>query len=86
MAPFGRANDGLSVPPNVSFQVDDFEDTWTSLKPFDYIHSRMMNTSVSNWTEYLRKSFEYGVFSSAYNGAPPVFLYTSNSAYTPQKP
>jgi hypothetical protein len=48
-----------SVPPNVEFQIDDFEDEWTYSEKFGYIHSRMMNSSVSNWKDYLKKSFEY---------------------------
>ncbi|GJD00495.1 methyltransferase domain-containing protein [Colletotrichum higginsianum] len=48
-----------SVPPNVKFEIDDIEDSWTYSQPFDYIHSRMMNTSISNWEEYLRQSFKY---------------------------
>ncbi|KAJ0164084.1 hypothetical protein CTA2_1794 [Colletotrichum tanaceti] len=47
------------VPPNVKFEIDDIEDSWTYSQPFDYIHSRMMNTSISNWEEYLRQSFEH---------------------------
>ncbi|KAM0325874.1 hypothetical protein ACHAQA_007177 [Verticillium albo-atrum] len=47
-----------SVPPNVKFEIDDFEDEWTYSKPFDYIHSRMNNSSISDWKEYIRKSYE----------------------------
>lgn len=47
-----------SVPPNVKFEVDDIEDTWTYSGPFDYIHSRMMNSSISKWEEYIRQSYE----------------------------
>ncbi|KAK1621931.1 S-adenosyl-L-methionine-dependent methyltransferase [Colletotrichum phormii] len=46
------------VPPNVKFEVDDIEDSWTYSRPFDYIHSRMMNSSISKWEEYIRQSFE----------------------------
>ncbi|KAG7046329.1 methyltransferase domain-containing protein [Colletotrichum scovillei] len=46
------------VPPNVKFEVDDIEDTWTYSGPFDYIHSRMMNSSISKWEEYIRQSYE----------------------------
>ncbi|KZL74055.1 methyltransferase domain-containing protein [Colletotrichum tofieldiae] len=48
-----------SVPPNVRFEVDDIEDSWTYTRPFDYIHSRMMNTSICKWEEYLRQSYEH---------------------------
>ncbi|KAH7007549.1 S-adenosyl-L-methionine-dependent methyltransferase [Ilyonectria destructans] len=47
------------VPTNVRFEIDDFEDEWTYSKPFHYIHSRMNNSSISNWEEYVRKSFDH---------------------------
>ncbi|KAH7120587.1 S-adenosyl-L-methionine-dependent methyltransferase [Dactylonectria macrodidyma] len=46
------------VPPNVHFEIDDFEEEWTFSKPFNYIHSRMNNCSISNWEEYVRQSFK----------------------------
>ncbi|KAI5460977.1 S-adenosyl-L-methionine-dependent methyltransferase [Mariannaea sp. PMI_226] len=46
------------VPPNVRFEIDDVDEEWTYSQPFDYIHSRMMNVSIKNWSEYLRKIFE----------------------------
>ncbi|KAK1761593.1 secondary metabolism regulator LAE1 [Echria macrotheca] len=45
------------VPPNVSFQIDDFEDDWTFSQPFDYIHSRMNNSSVMDWKRYIKQCF-----------------------------
>lgn len=47
-----------SVPNNVEFFLDDFEEDWLYARPFTFIHSRMMNFSVSNWREYLCKIFE----------------------------
>ncbi|RMJ19470.1 hypothetical protein BHE90_000263 [Fusarium euwallaceae] len=46
------------VPPNVRFEIDDWDEEWTYSQPFDYIHSRMNNSSISDWEEYIRKSFE----------------------------
>ncbi|RSL84998.1 hypothetical protein CEP52_016280 [Fusarium oligoseptatum] len=46
------------VPPNVQFLVDDIDEEWKYSEPFDYIHSRMMNFSIQNWTEYLQKMFQ----------------------------
>ncbi|ROT42181.1 S-adenosyl-L-methionine-dependent methyltransferase [Sodiomyces alkalinus F11] len=48
----------LFVPPNVKFEIDDFEDDWTFSRPFDYIHSRMNNSSIANWEDYIRRSYE----------------------------
>ncbi|KAH8729919.1 S-adenosyl-L-methionine-dependent methyltransferase [Ilyonectria robusta] len=46
------------VPPNVEFFVDDIEETWTYSNKFDYIHSRMMTSSIASWPDYLRQMFE----------------------------
>ncbi|KAF9874845.1 hypothetical protein CkaCkLH20_07539 [Colletotrichum karsti] len=46
------------VPPNVILEVDDIEEPWTYTRPFDYIHSRMMTSSISKWKEYFQKSFD----------------------------
>ncbi|KAF9767775.1 hypothetical protein IL306_015012 [Fusarium sp. DS 682] len=48
-----------SVPPNVSFEIDDIEDEWTYSKPFDYIHSRFMTSCIANWRKYLTQCFEH---------------------------
>ncbi|OLN95723.1 hypothetical protein CCHL11_02734 [Colletotrichum chlorophyti] len=48
----------LSVPPNVKFEIDDVEDSWTYSRPFDYIHSRMMNSAIVKWQEYLHQCYE----------------------------
>ncbi|KAL0764473.1 hypothetical protein CaCOL14_013108 [Colletotrichum acutatum] len=47
-----------STPPNVRFEIDDVEDTWTFSQPFDYIHSRVMTSSVKSWEDFIRKCFE----------------------------
>ncbi|KAI8316423.1 putative methyltransferase tdiE [Colletotrichum sp. SAR11_59] len=46
------------VPPNVRFEVDDVEDEWTFSRPFSYIHSRVMTSSISDWRLYLRRCFD----------------------------
>ncbi|KAK2000318.1 methyltransferase [Colletotrichum falcatum] len=47
------------VPPNVRFEVDDIEEPWTYSLPFDYIHSRTMTFSISNWQAYLKEAFDH---------------------------
>lgn len=47
------------APANVSFQIDDFEEEWTFEKPFDYIHSRMNNSSIAEWDKYLKQCFTH---------------------------
>ncbi|KAK0636396.1 S-adenosyl-L-methionine-dependent methyltransferase [Bombardia bombarda] len=46
------------VPPNVQFQIDDIEDEWTFTQPFDYIHSRAMNSSLQDWHAYLKNCYD----------------------------
>ncbi|KAK1973061.1 S-adenosyl-L-methionine-dependent methyltransferase [Colletotrichum sublineola] len=47
-----------ATPPNVVFEVDDLEEEWTYSRPFDYIHSRFMTSSVSDWKVYLQKCYD----------------------------
>ncbi|KAF6832780.1 methyltransferase domain-containing protein [Colletotrichum musicola] len=47
------------MPPNVKFEIDDLEEPWTYSRPFDYIHSRMMNGCIMNWDAYARKCFDH---------------------------
>ncbi|KAK4222599.1 methyltransferase domain-containing protein [Podospora fimiseda] len=46
------------VPPNVFFQIDDFEEDWTYSQKFDYIHSRMNNSSVVDWKRYIKQAYD----------------------------
>ncbi|KAK1456466.1 hypothetical protein CMEL01_16479 [Colletotrichum melonis] len=38
------------VPPNVTFEIDDIEEPWTFSQPFNYIHSRLMTSSIDDGT------------------------------------
>ncbi|KAK4451017.1 S-adenosyl-L-methionine-dependent methyltransferase [Podospora aff. communis PSN243] len=44
-------------PPNVTFSTFNYESHWTFPHKFNYIHSRMANSSVADWPSYLRKAF-----------------------------
>ncbi|KAK1709573.1 methyltransferase domain-containing protein [Colletotrichum lupini] len=46
------------TPKNVKFLIDDLEEPWTYSRPFDYIHSRMMNSSIRDWREYIRNCYD----------------------------
>lgn len=46
------------MPPNVRFEIDDLEEDWTFAHKFDYIHSRMMTSSFTDWKGYLQKCYE----------------------------
>ncbi|KAI8216905.1 hypothetical protein K4K53_009713 [Colletotrichum sp. SAR 10_77] len=43
---------------NVKFEIDDIEEPWTYSRPFDYIHSRAMTSSVADWKEYIKKCYD----------------------------
>ncbi|RSL43529.1 hypothetical protein CEP54_015047 [Fusarium duplospermum] len=38
--------------------IDDIDEEWTYSAPFDYVHSRMMNSSVKDWRVYLEKCLQ----------------------------
>ncbi|KAJ6442297.1 methyltransferase domain-containing protein [Purpureocillium lavendulum] len=46
------------VPPNVTFYIDDLEDTWTFTNKFDFIYSRMLTASISDWPKFLQQSYD----------------------------
>ncbi|KAF6805650.1 hypothetical protein CSOJ01_09375 [Colletotrichum sojae] len=48
-----------SVPPNVRFEIDDLEEEWTVSKPFDYIFSRMMNSSIKDWAAFMKQAYNH---------------------------
>ncbi|KAI8282013.1 Secondary metabolism regulator LAE1 [Colletotrichum sp. SAR11_57] len=48
----------VRVPPNVIFEVDDIDEPWIYSRPFDYIHSRMMNSSISDWRQFIQKAYD----------------------------
>jgi hypothetical protein len=48
-----------SMPPNVMFEIDDLEKPWAFSKGFDFIFSRMVTGSFSNWKQYIERCFAY---------------------------
>lgn len=46
------------VPPNCRFEVDDAEDEWVFSHKFDFIHSRFMSGSISNFPDLFGMCFE----------------------------
>ncbi|KAK1706016.1 S-adenosyl-L-methionine-dependent methyltransferase [Colletotrichum lupini] len=48
-----------SVPPNVKFEVDDLEEPWTYHTKFDYIHTRAMTSSISDWRRFFKQSYDF---------------------------
>lgn len=45
------------VPPNCTFQLDDWEEDWTFTSKFDFIHIRMLNPHCQNVPRLLEQAF-----------------------------
>jgi hypothetical protein len=48
-----------SLPPNVTFEIDDAEETWTYSQKFDFVHARMMTGSFANVPKFFDQVYEY---------------------------
>jgi hypothetical protein len=46
------------VPVNLSFFIDDLEDSWTFDKKFDFIYARMLTGSLRDWPKFIQQSFD----------------------------
>lgn len=46
------------LPPNLSMEIDDIEDTWTYSHKFDFIYARMMTASIKNWPGLLKQIYD----------------------------
>ncbi|KAK1545410.1 UMTA [Colletotrichum paranaense] len=44
--------------PETEFEVDDVEEEWLYSRPFDYIHLRFMNGSISDWRKIIQKAYD----------------------------
>jgi hypothetical protein len=47
-----------SVPPNLSFEIDDVEKEWTWSRKFGFIFSRMMAGSFKDVSMVLKQAYE----------------------------
>jgi hypothetical protein len=47
-----------SVPPNVTFFVDDLEAEWTYRTPFDFIYMRFMTASIKDFPNLFGQAFK----------------------------
>ncbi|KAF2817315.1 S-adenosyl-L-methionine-dependent methyltransferase [Mytilinidion resinicola] len=47
------------VPPNLHFQIENAEFPWVYSKPFDYIHTRDLGGSISDWPKLMRQAYEH---------------------------
>lgn len=46
------------VPTNCRFEIDDIEEPWTWNVQFDYVHARMMASSIADVPKFFRQCFE----------------------------
>jgi hypothetical protein len=52
------------VPPNLSFEVDDFTEPWLYGKEsFDFIHARSLYGCVADWATFYKEALEYVAIS-----------------------
>ncbi|KAL4780078.1 S-adenosyl-L-methionine-dependent methyltransferase [Aspergillus varians] len=50
------------IPPNLKFEIDDFEQPWTYAQKFDFIHGRMLSGSIGD---------EKNLFQQVYDNLAP---------------
>ncbi|BCS18375.1 class I SAM-dependent methyltransferase [Aspergillus puulaauensis] len=46
------------VPPNLKFEIDDYEQPWTYAQKFDFIHARMLSGSIANEENLFRQVYD----------------------------
>lgn len=46
------------VPPNVVFEIDDLEETWTFQRPFDFIFGRMTVGAFIDYRRFFQQAFD----------------------------
>ncbi|KXH44043.1 hypothetical protein CSAL01_11624 [Colletotrichum salicis] len=51
-------NDEVAVPPNVKFEVDDVESAWIVDEKYDFIFSRGMAASITDWPKLIARIYE----------------------------
>ena len=47
------------IPPNVYFEIDDFNLAWLDSEKYDLIHHRELLGSVPDWNVFYKKCFQY---------------------------
>ena len=46
------------APPNCKWEVEDFENEWTFKQKFDFVHGRMLLTSVADFPRLMRQTYD----------------------------
>lgn len=47
------------VPPNVFFEIDDAQEEWTYMEPFDFIHIRGLSGAFRDWTTVYQEALKH---------------------------
>ncbi|KAL4999467.1 S-adenosyl-L-methionine-dependent methyltransferase [Aspergillus recurvatus] len=47
------------IPPNLKFEIDDYEQSWTWSQQFDFIHGRMLSGSIADEQKLFRQAYEF---------------------------
>ncbi|KAL2214891.1 S-adenosyl-L-methionine-dependent methyltransferase [Thermoascus aurantiacus ATCC 26904] len=64
------------TPPIVEFLVDDVEQDWVDIQPYDYIHCRYMAASIRDWPRLVRQCYNNlkpGGWVEFQDGNPDVY-------------
>lgn len=48
-----------SIPPNLTFEIDDLEEPWTFTQKFDFVFSRMLVGGFADWPRFFSQSLEH---------------------------
>ncbi|KAL0929393.1 uncharacterized protein CTRU02_215559 [Colletotrichum truncatum] len=67
------------VPPNVLFEIDDFNEPWTfQPNSFDYIHMRFLTGSIKDWEYIMKQAFDCLKPGGILESSEPSFLVESS--------
>ncbi|KAF5549420.1 mRNA 3 end-processing YTH1 [Fusarium phyllophilum] len=47
-----------AIPPNVSFYVDDLEESWDYSNKFDFVFARFLTGSILDWPKFFSESYK----------------------------
>lgn len=53
------------VPPNLKFEIDDYNMDWLDIEKFDLIHARELLGTVPSWPDMYCKVFRCAFFKAA---------------------
>ncbi|KAH8696286.1 S-adenosyl-L-methionine-dependent methyltransferase [Talaromyces proteolyticus] len=66
------------VPPNLKFEIDDYNLDWLDVEKFDLIHSRELLGTVPSWPDLYKKVFSALKPTGWFDQAEPGLFFTSS--------